>query len=348
MKIIYAGIRGENYDPARSPSFEYTNFYGTLAAMPGLEVIEYPYDRILDVGRKRFNRELLDLVRREQPDLLFAFMYTDELDADTLDEIKKLTTSVAWFADDYWRFWNYSRHWPPHFSYVVTTYSRAVEWYRRAGFTNVIRSQWGCNTAVYRPIETAKDIAVSFVGQYKPGRGRVIRVLRRAGIAIEPSGVGWPNGRLPQDEMLHTFSRSRINLNLTDRANPWSPSVLARLFLKRSVDRLVPDLHLIDNARAYLHFTTPQTHARPFELAGCRAFVLSGVSEDIGACYIPDREMVFYRSAGELVDKVRYYLAHDDERERIAEAGYRRTLRDHTYDRRFKDLFAAIGLDYHD
>jgi len=343
MKVVYAGVQKEHYSNGRGYSFEYNNFYLTLKSLPGVEVVEYPYDRIVALGRRAFNDGLRALVERERPDLFFAFMYTDELEPATLQHIKEKTTSIAWFADDYWRFWNYSRHWPPYVSYVVTTYSRAVEWYRRAGFTNVIRSQWGCNTAVYQPIETAKDIAVSFVGQYKPGRGKVIRELRRAGITVEPFGTGWPNGRLSQDEMLHTFSRSRINLNLTDRANPWSPSVLARLFLKRSVNRLVPDLHLIDNARAYLHFTTPHTHARPFELAGCRAFVISGASEDIGACYVSDKEMVFYRSTDELVCKVRYYLTHDAEREAIARAGYLRTMKEHTYEKRFKDIFARVS-----
>ena len=346
MKVLYSGVRFENYDSRRRHSFEYENFFKTFRAMPGVTVIEHPFDRILEVGKKRFNEELFELVSREKPDLLFAFMYTDELDPATLARIKDETStkSVAWFADDYWRFFNYSKHWPPYFSYVVTTYSRAVDWYRRAGFENVLLSQWGCNTETYRPLDAPKDIDVSFVGQKKSGREAVIGELRRAGINVECFGFGWPNGKVSQDEMLKIFSRSKICLNLTDRKSLWDPSVLARIFLRKSITRVVPDFHLIDNLRAWRHFPITHTHARPFELAGCGAFVISGWSHDIEKYYTAGKEMVFYHSIPELVDKIKYYLPRDKEREVIAQAGYSRTIKEHTYKSRFKKIFTEIGL----
>jgi len=44
----------------------------------------------------------------------------------------------------------------------------------------------------------------------------------------------------------------------------------------------------------------------------------------------------------ELVDLSRYYLANDTERETIRRAGYERARRDHTWRRRFEDLFAEL------
>lgn len=347
MKIIYSGIRHEGYDASRRDSFEYINFYSTLKGMGGISVVEHPFDRILEVGKNRWNKELLEIVRREEPDLLFAFMYTDELDPRVLKEIKEKTgtKSVAWFADDYWRFWNYSKYWPPYFSYVITTYSGAVAWYRKAGFDNVIFSQWACNTSSYRPISNLpKDIDISFVGQRKSGREKVIDFLRRGGINAQCFGYGWPGGKVSHEEMLKIISRSKICLNLTDRKSLLDPAVIARLFLKKSINRIVPDFHLIDNIKAYLHFPIPHTHARPFELAGCRAFVVSGRSEDIGRCYEEDKEMVFYDSPSDLINKIKYYLSHDAEREAIANAGYERTTKEHTYEQRFREIFERISL----
>jgi len=40
--------------------------------------------------------------------------------------------------------------------------------------------------------------------------------------------------------------------------------------------------------------------------------------------YEEDKEAVFYRSSEELVDKVRFWLRHEDARRRVAEAGWRR------------------------
>ncbi len=221
IKVLYAGTEFENYDPLRRGSFEYANFYSTLKNMKGVEVVDYPFDRILGMGKKRFNDKLLRLVERERPDLFFAFMYTDELEPRVLMEIKKRTKSVAWFADDYWRFFNYSRHWPPYFTKIVTTYSRAVDWYKKAGYDNVVLSQWACNTAFYKPVAASKDIDVSFVGQMKSGRMRVVEALHRAGIDVQCFGFGWPGGRVSHDEAPRIIGRSKICLNLTDRKELW-------------------------------------------------------------------------------------------------------------------------------
>lgn len=347
MKILYTGLRAEYYDPKRAPSFEYVNFYLTLARMAGVTVIEHPFDRILEVGKKKFNDELWQIVAREKPDLLFAFMYTDELDPATLARItnETKTKTVAWFADDYWRFFNYSKHWAPRFTYAVTTYHKAIEWYRAAGITNVLLSQWACNTNEYKPAQVAaQDIPASFVGQYKPARAEAIAALRTAGVGVEAYGFGWPSGRVSKEDALRLAARSKINLNLNARAGFFSPSVIARIFLRRSINRLVSDFHLIENLQAYLHFPTLHTHARPFELAGMGAFVISGYSDGIERYYQEGKEMVFYRTTPELVEKARYYLAHDAEREAIRKAGYERTIREHTYEARFRELFARCGL----
>jgi len=346
MKVLYAGIRREGYNPARRDSFEYVNFYLTLKTMSGVEVIEYPFDHILEVGKRKWNEELLALVSREKPDLLFTFMYTDEFDPGTLAQIKEKTNTktIAWFADDYWRFWNYSKHWPPYFNYVITTYSKAADWYEQAGFENVLLSQWACNTLLYKPVEIKKDVDVSFVGQHKSGRAKVIQELKRAGIKVQCFGYGWPGGKLSQDEMLAVFSRSKICLNLTDRKSLLDPSIIGRIVCRKSINHVVPDFHWIDNFRAYLHFPILHTHARPFELAGCRAFTISGRSEDIGRYYEENREMAFYKNTAELIEKVKYYLAHDVERETIAKAGFLRTIKNHTYELRFKEIFSKIGL----
>ncbi len=358
MKILYAGLRHEFYDLGRGRSFEYLNFFSTLRSMSGVEVIEHPFDRILEVGRRKFNEELFALIQRENPDLFFVFMYTDELDREILLKIKNetKTKTLAWFADDYWRFWNYSRRWAPYFTWVATTDAKAVDRYRGAGSENVIHSQWACNTDIFKPFGIKKDIDVSFVGQYKSPRAAVLRRLAREGINVEAFGFGWPaqttgvvqsggpNGKISEKKMIEIISRSKINLNLNVRPGVFAPRALARLFLKKSMNRLVPDIHLIDNIRAYFHFPTLHIHARPFELAGCRAFVISGHSEGIENYYEKDKEMAFYSSPEDLAKKIKFYLAHPEERERIAEAAYRRTLAEHTYERRFWQLFREMNM----
>lgn len=346
MRIIYTGIQKEYYNSRRGFSFEYNNFYLTLKTMPSVEVIEYPYDSILTVGKKELNNNLLKLIRNRKPDLFFAFMFTDELDKKVLDEIKKLTTSLAWFSDDHWRLWNYSRYWAPHFTWVVTTWSKAPEIYRRYGITNIIRSQWACNPKVWHPTPANKDIDVSFVGQYTSARGKVIRELRRAGVPVVVRGWGWPDGRLSQSEIIEFISRSKINLNLNTPPERWRWKFLGRLIAKRSINRIVPDvLHVVDNLKSWRAMSIPQIKARPFEILGCNAFLISGYADDMKNYYEDGKEIVYYDgSTGDLIEKINYYLPRAEERERIAKAGYERTLREHIYEKRFEEIFTKIGL----
>jgi spore maturation protein CgeB len=50
-------------------------------------------------------------------------------------------------------------------------------------------------------------------------------------------------------------------------------------------------------------------------------------------------EILGYKDADDLIDKIRYYLAHEEERRAIALNGYRRVMRDH----RFKDRMGQAG-----
>ena len=83
---------------------------------------------------------------------------------------------------------------------------------------------------------------------------------------------------------------------------------------------------------------------RDFEAPMCRSCYITGYTEEITEFYEPDREILIYHSEDELVDKVRYYLSHPAAAEAVREAGYRRASRDHTWVRRFEQLFSKTGI----
>jgi spore maturation protein CgeB len=67
--------------------------------------------------------------------------------------------------------------------------------------------------------------------------------------------------------------------------------------------------------------------------------------EELEEFFVIGREIVCYRSKEELVDKIRYYLRHDGEREKIRQAGYQRCLRDHTWQKRLADAFCLMSVE---
>ena len=68
---------------------------------------------------------------------------------------------------------------------------------------------------------------------------------------------------------------------------------------------------------------------RLFELPGNGVMQISDGGEYLQSYYDVGKEVVGYRGADELIDRIRYYLDHDDERRDIALNGYRRVMKDH-------------------
>lgn len=88
----------------------------------------------------------------------------------------------------------------------------------------------------------------------------------------------------------------------------------------------------------------PHVRLRDFEAPMCRTCYLTGYSDEILEFYEAGREIDVYRNTEELIEKTKYYLAHPAEAEKVRAAGFERARRDHTWQRRFEQLFREIGL----
>jgi spore maturation protein CgeB len=351
MKILYVAMRHDYGVPSRGESFEHYNFYEPLRDM-GHDILYFDFMTLLQKrGRRSMNRRLLDVCRSEKPDVLFSCLFKDEFEKKTVGEISERgdTVTVNWFADDHWRFENFSRHWAPHFNHVVTTASSALPKYAEIGYRGVIKSQWGCNHLRYRPIDVAKEYDVTFVGQPHGDRRAVIEEIRRVGIDARAWGTGWETGRLSQDEMVRVFNASRIVLNLSNA------SVLDAGRFRRVTSRLRASLEsrlgrtLLRSSGGASVRTTPtsyyeQIKGRNFEVPGCGAFLLTGEADNLGEYYKEGREVLTFSDVDDMIDKIRYYLRRNEEREVVAEAGFRRTVNEHTYFHRFGDVFRQMGI----
>jgi spore maturation protein CgeB len=81
---------------------------------------------------------------------------------------------------------------------------------------------------------------------------------------------------------------------------------------------------------------------RLFEATGMGALLITDWKPNLSEYFDAGREAVAYRTAEECVEKVRYYLRHDDERITIAAAGQNRTLTEHTWPRRMRELVEIV------
>jgi spore maturation protein CgeB len=99
--------------------------------------------------------------------------------------------------------------------------------------------------------------------------------------------------------------------------------------------RIVLNRHIAE-AREYAN------NMRLYEATGVGSLLVTDAKSNLHELFEPDAEVVTYGSAGELVAKARHYLAHEDERRAIAAAGRARTLRDHTYAVRMRELVPIL------
>jgi spore maturation protein CgeB len=70
-------------------------------------------------------------------------------------------------------------------------------------------------------------------------------------------------------------------------------------------------------------------------------------ADHLGDFYVPGKEIAVFDGIDDLTDKIRHFLAHSGERDRMARAGHARTCAEHTYDLRFKSLLETAMRSGH-
>ncbi|KAF0171856.1 MAG: hypothetical protein FD161_4219 [Limisphaerales bacterium] len=118
-------------------------------------------------------------------------------------------------------------------------------------------------------------------------------------------GKGWPGGFISDAELLGLYRRARVGWNLHNSTGP----VNTRLMM-------LPALGVM-------------------QICDCR--------DHLGKVFRLGEEVVGFDTMDECVDATRYYLAREDERRRIAIAGWKRVLADYTEEKWWQRLLNHIA-----
>lgn len=298
--------------------YHYKNFLRPLGELAQVKHFD-PVENFRKHGRRAMNRMLLETVRREDPDLIFfyvdIYLIFDNIgmsrfERSVLKELAEKSRSITfnWFGDDESTFASFARYYAPRFNFCSTTQGAALRKHERLGYSNMLLSQWAVDERIYPKHDLKKDIDVSFVGQCISDRKSIVRQLEGRGIRVKCFGDGWQQGHVSHEEMVKIFNRSKISLGLSKCARG----------------------------------TLTHVKSRTFEVPACGTFFLVEDTPELGRYYSPGKEVAVFKNSDELAEKITYYLEHEKEREEIAQAGYARTMKDHTYKARFKEIFDEI------
>lgn len=104
--------------------------------------------------------------------------------------------------------------------------------------------------------------------------------------------------------------------------------------------------YVFKNAKINLNITLRSIKSgiplRAFDILGAGGFLLTNYQADFEDCYVPGEDFVYYESKEDLIEKIEYYLSHEDERAAIAQNGFRKTVSCHTYKHRAEEIIACL------
>lgn len=271
-----------------------------------IKVVKYPLSYI-------FHARLLRALRVVRPELLFGVKGLF-LHPMTLKRIRKIHPTIRLFCyytdDPFSRVSGASnafvRAAMPFYDAVFIWGRRFVPLLTAAGARRAEYLPVGYDDAIHRPPSAVRPELVhdvTFVGHWDAERERWLTPLVDFDLAL------WGNERWatrPKDARLRRCYQGR------QVRGPEMSDVLFSARVSLNILRL-------QNKGSHT--------MRTFETPASRAFMLAERSEEQLEFFEEDREAVYYSSPAELREKLAFYIKHDEERRRIAAAGYERCVR---------------------
>ncbi len=199
----------------------------------------------------------------------------------------------------------------PHFVDRLRNLGVASEYFR-IGFDERVLSVLG---------EVHKEIDFSFVGGISRHHGGAIPLLEYLTAQTDLRVFGYGAASLPASSPILSRHGGEV----------WGMAMYRAL--ARSRITLNRHINVAENNA---------NNMRLFEATGVGSLLLTDRKDNLHELFEIDKEVLAYSSKEEAAELVKYYLAHPEEAQQIAEAGQRRTLRDHTYTKRMEELVPIL------
>lgn len=282
----------------------------------------------------RLNSDLLSLVKKSRPDLVFIYRGTHIRPA-TIEKIKAAGSVVFGYNNDDPFSDKYQKYVWRHFIASIKLYDHLFI-YRQKNAADLekigydkfsqLRSYYikENNFFIESVIPNKYTADVLFAGHFEDdGRDKSIKMLLDDQINIKLyGGESWQASKYYG---LFTQQLGPIdNLNKEEYNLAINSAAISLVFLSKR------------NNDSYTR--------RCFEIPAAKGFMLSEYTEDLNSLFKEDEEAAYFRTPEELLQKARYYLAHPEERKKIAAAGYERLMRDgHEVSDRIKEIIRVYN-----
>jgi len=285
---------------------------------------------------EKINRRIVEKAKNINPDVIWIEK-GNMIWPGTLRKLRSVCPNaqlVSYTDDDMFnalnRSWAY-RFGVKYYDTIFTTksYNTNADELPSFGARRVVMVDKAYDSAHHMPVElTAEehellDDDVGFIGSFEQSRAEDMLYLAHNGIRVHVWGNGWDSFD-PKEPNLIIERRALVNTNNNPLYSKGICATKINLAFLRKANR---DLHT----------------DRSIEIPACGAFMMAEYSDEHSALFLEDEEAVYFRSREELVEKIRYYLTHEDARQRIAAAGRRRCLEeDYSHQGRMEVMLSSL------
>ena len=83
---------------------------------------------------------------------------------------------------------------------------------------------------------------------------------------------------------------------------------------------------------------------RCMDIMGCGGFLLTNYQSDFLMHFTPDEDFVYYEDEADLLNKIDYYLEHDEIRAAIAACGYEKVSAEHNFQTILSNIFSIANI----
>jgi spore maturation protein CgeB len=258
---------------------------------------------------------------RFAPHLIF-FVKGYFVEPDTLATVRRIAPCLVYMNDDMFNPANQTPYFFPNiplYDLILTTKSYNVREFERAGAQRAAYIPNAYDPHVHFPAEPSPQERaqmggdVAFIGTFRPNRADFLaRVANLWDLRLSVWGGGWR--KMGRFDNLHRRHRWRALERSVQPRELWCGE------MGKAIRSNAVTLGLLYRENRDLHTS------RSFEIPACCGFMLAERTEEHRLYFEEDREAAYFSSFDELTDKLRFYVAHEEIRARIARAGYQRCL----------------------
>jgi spore maturation protein CgeB len=295
--------------------------------MPGR--IRYRFKYLHKFDLRHLNRKLVHLASEKRPQIAII-AGGHRITAETIRELRaKGILTVLWTIDAPINFRPILKT-ASSYDHIFCQGTEAIELLEKHGIRGAYWLPMACDPDFHMPVELAKGDKISyghdlcFVGSYYPIRADLFEELSEFDFGLW--GPGWD--RLSSEPPLRNLFKGGMV-----RQETW-----LKIY---SSSKIVLATHYLDQEN---RFPVYQASPRVFEALACRCFLLVDRQKDVFALFNDGEHLVGFDSVDDLKEKIRYYLSHSEQREKIAEQGYKEVLEKHTFVHRINEMLSKIGF----